>query len=206
MNTRKLEFNLPAYWSSYLINADASGLREGEQATIDAFCDRHGIGGCAVDCGESFFRRRNDADNIGGDVCRFTFLVPVKPLDSFTRAYVITALWASTDGQGEPLDASYSMEDIAPVTLERIVSDCARFQSEQAQTISDAIATCEVVCGPGFDAYGRAGHDFWLTRNGHGAGFWDGDWPKPYGDVLTKAAKAFGSCDLYVGDDGKLYI
>jgi|TARA_R110000744_G_scaffold366338_1_gene475354 hypothetical protein len=22
----------------------------------------------------------------------------------------------------------------------------------------------------------RIGHDFWLTRNGHGAGFWDGDW------------------------------
>lgn len=27
----------------------------------------------------------------------------------------------------------------------------------------------------------QAGHDFWLTRNGHGAGFWDGDDGKVYG-------------------------
>ena len=26
------------------------------------------------------------------------------------------------------------------------------------------------------DELARAGTDFWLTRNGHGAGFWDGDW------------------------------
>ena len=50
-----------------------------------------------------------------------------------------------------------------------------------------------------------AGHDFWLTRNGHGAGFWDGDWPLPYADLLDKAAQAAGTCDLYVGDDGMIY-
>jgi hypothetical protein len=26
------------------------------------------------------------------------------------------------------------------------------------------------------------------------------------GERLTRASKAFGGCDLYVGDDGKLYI
>jgi len=30
-----------------------------------------------------------------------------------------------------------------------------------------------------------AGHDFWLTSQWHGAGFWDGGWPL-YGDALTK--------------------
>ena len=52
---------------------------------------------------------------------------------------------------------------------------------------------------------GQIGHDFWLTRNRHGAGFWDrglGD----VGDRLTKAAHAFGESDLYVGDDGNLYV
>jgi hypothetical protein len=50
----------------------------------------------------------------------------------------------------------------------------------------------------------RAGHDFWLTRNGHGAGFWDrglGD----LGERLSKAAKVYGEVYLYPGDDGKVY-
>lgn len=50
-----------------------------------------------------------------------------------------------------------------------------------------------------------AAHDFWLTRNGHGAGFWDGAWTEPVATELTDAAHAFGSCDLDLGDDGKIY-
>jgi hypothetical protein len=50
-----------------------------------------------------------------------------------------------------------------------------------------------------------AGHDFWLTRCGHGAGFWDGDWPEPQATILDEAAKRFGNVDLYVGDDGAIY-
>ena len=38
----------------------------------------------------------------------------------------------------------------------------------------------------------RAGHDFWLTRNGHGAGFWDGDWEQKIGQRATDASKRFG--------------
>lgn len=49
-----------------------------------------------------------------------------------------------------------------------------------------------------------AGHDFWLTRCGHGAGFWDGDWPEPAATALTEASKAFRNVDLYVGDDGEI--
>ena len=46
------------------------------------------------------------------------------------------------------------------------------------------------------------GHDFALTRNHHGAGFWDrglGD----LGERLTEAAQSYGSCDLiaYLDDD-----
>ena len=127
-------------------------------------------------------------------------------LDAFTRAYIATALWSSLDDNCNPMDASYSRSDIAPETLAKIVADCAKFQAENDETIRAAIETGEVQRGSDFDEYGRAGHDFWLTRNGHGAGFWDGDWPEPYADKLTKAAKAFGTCDLYAGDDGKLYV
>lgn len=37
-----------------------------------------------------------------------------------------------------------------------------------------------------------AAHDLWYSRQGHGCGFWDGDWPAPYADVLDGAAKALG--------------
>ena len=49
-----------------------------------------------------------------------------------------------------------------------------------------------------------AGHDFWLTRCGHGAGFWDRGVGET-GERLTKAAEKFGNVDLCVGDDGKIY-
>ena len=51
----------------------------------------------------------------------------------------------------------------------------------------------------------EAGRDFYLTRCGHGAGFWDGDWPE-HGDTLTQASEAFGEVEPYVGDDGFIYI
>jgi hypothetical protein len=130
--------------------------------------------------------------------------------DSFLRAYIITALWSSHDDSdpetgGEPLDRNYSESDLAPQTLARMAADCRRFETENAATINAAIETGEVQCGPDFDEHERAAHDFWLTRNHHGAGFWDGDWPEPYATQLTDAAHAFGEAELYLGDDGLIY-
>lgn len=126
-------------------------------------------------------------------------------MDDFTRAYIATALWSSTDDEGEPLDGVHDESDIAPDTLAAMVADCASFQTTNAGLLADAIATGAVKCGPDFDEMGRAGHDFWLTRNRHGAGFWDGDWPEPYAKQLTDMAHAYGSVDLYVGDDGAIH-
>lgn len=54
-------------------------------------------------------------------------------------------------------------------------------------------------------AEARAGHDFYLTRAGHGTGFWDRGLDE-LGDRLSEAAKCAGSVDdhtLYANDDGK---
>jgi hypothetical protein len=112
-------------------------------------------------------------------------------LDTFTQAYIEAALFTSTDDDGAPLDDRFGIDDIAPETLATMVADCDRFTTDHFDDIADD--------------YPRAGHDFWLTRNGHGAGFWDGDWPDEVGDRLTQASKAFGEYDLYVGDDGRIY-
>ena len=119
-------------------------------------------------------------------------------LDDFTRAYIEAALWSSTDDEGNPLDR-YDIEDLSPATLEAMVQDCKQFQQQNA-----AIMTGCNRRGGGYSEEIQAGHDFWLTRNGRGAGFWDGDWPEN-GKALTLAAKKYGEADLYVGDDGYIY-
>ena len=112
-------------------------------------------------------------------------------IERFIDAYVATALWSSTDDKGNPLDSNYSRTDIAPEALDVMAADCRKFfaENEECQTDPDS-----------------AGHDFWLTRNHHGAGFWDGDWEEEMGEKLTEASRKCGESNLYVGDDGQLYI
>lgn len=121
-------------------------------------------------------------------------------LETFKRAYIEAMLWSSTNDDDEPLDANYAMDDLSPEAADRIAEDCGQFYRENLELIS----ADNVVTQYGADA--QAGHDFWLTRNGHGAGFWDGDWEPEAGKALTKASKAFGECDPYIGDDGLIYL
>ena len=123
--------------------------------------------------------------------------------DSFTRAYIEAALWSSTDDDGEPLDVNYSISDIAPATLAQMVADCEKFQTEcDAELIASHMTRQYSQL---YSAQDIGGHDFWLTRNGHGAGFWDGDWIEPHATKLTAVARRFGNVDLYIGDDGMVY-
>jgi len=56
----------------------------------------------------------------------------------------------------------------------------------------------------------QCGHDFYLTRNRHGAGFWDRKHIDEDADAaldrLTKAAHAYGEQDFILGHDGKVSI
>ena len=110
-------------------------------------------------------------------------------LNLMIAAYEECALWSSTDDSCEPLDSSdHEVSSEATATFK---ADCRAFL-ENAESLIDG-------------DFRQAGHDFWLTRNGHGAGFWDGDWPEPAATELDKLAKGFRTCDLYVGDDGLIY-
>lgn len=119
----------------------------------------------------------------------------MKKLDQFTMAYVECALWSSTTGDGTPLDSIGA--EVSLEALERMEADCTKFQETNAALLEQASE---------YQSVSHQGHDFWLTRNGHGAGFWDGDYPDPLGAALTEASKVYGECDLYVGDDGAIYI
>ncbi len=71
--------------------------------------------------------------------------------------------------------------------------DCEAFQLDEMDDILESGLS-----------FAKAGHDFWLTRERHGAGFWD-EGLGSIGDRLTEAAHAYGSFDLYVGDDGMIH-
>ena len=98
-------------------------------------------------------------------------------------------------GEGEPFDANYGVEDIAPETLSKMTEDCRQFQLDNYFIFDELSLDDEM----------RAGHDFWLTRNHHGAGFWDGDWRKSIADKLTEYSHKMGECNLILGDDGLIY-
>lgn len=52
----------------------------------------------------------------------------------------------------------------------------------------------------------QAGVDFWLTRNGHGTGFWDRGEYNGWQTFLTLEAESFGEAHVYLGDDGLAHI
>ncbi len=74
---------LPAYWASALINGDYSGLEDTEIKEIETFEAQNREDNCCfycIDCSEEqYFKWRNDATNLGGDVLEYTFDVsPIK--------------------------------------------------------------------------------------------------------------------------------
>ncbi len=117
-------------------------------------------------------------------------------MESFFQGYVTCALWSSTDNRndsgGSPLDENFSEDDIAPDALASMRADCEAFQADNAANLAIVAEWSD----------SRLGHDFWLSRNGHGAGFFD-----EYFGADTKlreafrelqdAARAYGSQDLY---------
>lgn len=123
--------------------------------------------------------------------------VSSETLNPFQRAFLEAALWSSHDNAddsgGEPLDENYDISDFDPGSLARLLRDCDAFEADNAALLEQA-GTRE-----------QNGHDFWLTRCGHGAGFWDRGYSRSVGDALTKVSKAYGNVDLTVEGDGHIY-
>jgi hypothetical protein len=109
--------------------------------------------------------------------------------------YLHTALWSSTytpdenEDNDEPFDENYDIDDISESFRDQSRVDLIDFLESAGDLLSDTDV--------------NAGHYFWLTRCGHGAGFWDGDYVN--GDRLTDLCKPYGNIDLYVGADGLVY-
>jgi hypothetical protein len=99
-------------------------------------------------------------------------------MDEFTKAYVECAKFTE------------KKPSFTPEVLTAMEGQCKRFQLENA---------ADIAAGPKFTRgtpEAQAGHDFWLTRNRHGVGFFDGDWPHGAAGRLTVASHEFGEFDV----------
>lgn len=110
-------------------------------------------------------------------------------------AYVECALWASVNEDGVPFDSGYTSTDISPDSIAAMHADVHTFLGLCAAGGIDVTV---------LDPQG-IGHDLWLTRNGHGAGFWDRGLGE-LGERLSGIARTMGESDLYTGDDGLIHV
>ena len=91
--------------------------------------------------------------------------------DKFIRAYIECALWSTTNencDMGSGLDALFDLDNLSDDLFNSMVQNCESFLFN----FNDTLIRLEQMHSYGFE---QAGHDFWLSHNGHGAGFFDRD-------------------------------
>jgi hypothetical protein len=91
---------------------------------------------------------------------------------------------------------SFSREDIEPDSLISAYKDIKEFIRLAG---NDAVK--EAIDRNGYEQFG---HDIWLTRNRHGAGFFDRSYADTNEKDLIDAAHALKEVDLYINDNMKL--
>lgn len=110
----------------------------------------------------------------------------------FLRGYIAAMIFVGLDE-----DASQNEDDFSEELKSQTENDCEKFFAQNEKTLMRAVSTI------GYD-FENAGMDYFYTRNGHGVGFWDRNLGET-GIVLSKASKAAGEHNIYVGDDGAIY-
>lgn len=130
-------------------------------------------------------------------------------IDDIVEGYLDCQLWAGLDmdrgdnGNNPPLDENYDRGDISPEYVEKVREELLGVVTHHPLAVRMYLAHRRIDPSEG-SASTYFGHDFYLTREGHGAGFWDrglGD----LGDYLTKIAEAYGSAEtLFDNGEGVL--
>lgn len=115
-------------------------------------------------------------------------------LTSTQRRYLETALW-STSGLTEDLSCK-SLDDV--ITPDEMVAHFPNWTSQSLKELAEFLAAAyDQGLLTDDDDTEYAAHNFWLSREGHGAGFFDGDYDNR-GDRLQKMADSYGTGELNV--------
>lgn len=105
-------------------------------------------------------------------------------IDAFLKQYLETALWSSIDENEYYFDSNYTIDDFSDEAMNRAMKDCALFIKKAKDLLNDDDE--------------KNGHNFWLSRNGHGAGFFDEDtYDSNTRKALQELSKEFGECYLF---------
>ena len=118
--------------------------------------------------------------------------------ETFMEAYIEALMWSESDDEGRYFEDKAEITDEALAAIE---ADCRAFYTAYVDTWRGANRRASEYTDDEL-----AGYHLALTRNRHGAGFWDGDWQEPAATALTEAARRWGPQGLYRGDDGKVYV
>lgn len=124
---------------------------------------------------------------------------------AFLRGYVECALFTETieyKTKSRALHTWWRQSDLPDAVTRAIAADCRWFLAQPGVLGALDLAVAKYTAwewhfaftasSPDYPVEEMAGHDFWLTRQDHGAGFWDGDWPDGVGDALNQAAQRCG--------------
>jgi hypothetical protein len=124
--------------------------------------------------------------------------------------YATCALWTALDyhTEGEEpgqLDDVASLDDFSEDAWAKIIEEVGDF-IDGNQDDFDAYLLAYTPSDASYTAAECFGHDFSLTREGHGTGFWDrglGD----LGERLSEAARVYGDQHLWLDrDTGKVEV
>ena len=127
-------------------------------------------------------------------------------INTITDQYLTAGLELETDDDGNDLIKNYDLSDIPQSEINKARQDVQRFvrMAGKGNLLDTFIKAFENDNYGGWES--RFGYDFWLTRNGHGTGFWDRDEldDENVGERLATMTELFGPCNLYITDNGDI--
>lgn len=115
--------------------------------------------------------------------------------EAILKGYLGCALWTDHCNDESNLDSKYSVDDFLQTSVEQSKNDILWFMFHAYPWLHETGLDDESI-----------GHNLWLTRGGHGTGFWDRGLGYK-GDKLSDICKEmFGNKDAMETDNGKVEI
>lgn len=120
-------------------------------------------------------------------------------LQPLIDSYLVTAAWADS-----PEECNGKTYLFSPESILKAENDCKAFV-EKIRIEFTPIEFQKLFDLSDENVWSLVGHDFWLTRNHHGSGYWD---KKVYNyivsdgsDRLTKLAQEFNEVSIYLNEE-----
>ena len=187
------EYNLIYGFSGNNINIEANNLGDAYEEYLRNFnrYDRS----IPMD---SFLRENPNTltiEQIENSIPKEAYMLFDGAIEKMTSNYLESALFTDEERLKEDVNDEYLDLEISNALKSNAKLDCTEF-----------IKRC-IESNITLDGYNlsQLGHDFWLTRNGHGTGFWDRkEIYRGNADDLSKIASTFGTVNLFIDSSGKI--